>query len=75
MQRAQAREQAGKEVNGLSGISPVVVRTMMGTDPSYLDAMFRQINEKYGSFDSYTQRGLGITATQIAQLRKKLIEQ
>jgi protein-tyrosine phosphatase len=75
LQRQKAREQTGKDVNGLSGLNPIVAKTMMGTDPSYLDAMFHEINAKYGSFDAYTRRGLGITSAQASQLRKNLIEQ
>jgi protein-tyrosine phosphatase len=75
LQRQKAREKSGKDVNGLTGLSPAVLKTMMGTDPSFLDSMFREINAKYGSFDAYTSRGLGITSAQVAQLRKNLIEQ
>jgi protein-tyrosine phosphatase len=75
LQRQKAREQAGKDVNGLSGVDPTVAKAMMGTDRGYMEAMFREIDAKYGSFDAYTQRGLGITSAQIAQLRKNLIEQ
>lgn len=74
-QRQKIREQTGKDVNGLSGLNPTILRPMMGTDASYLDAMFHEIDAKYGSFDAYTQRGLGITSPQVSQLRKNLIEQ
>ena len=73
MQRQQARAQAGKDTFSISGLKPEVVRTMMGTEPSYIDAMFRQIDAKYGSFDAYTRDGLKLTGAQIAQLRKNLI--
>jgi protein-tyrosine phosphatase len=73
LQRQKAREQAGKDTFSLSGLSPEVVKAMMGTDPTYMDAMFREINAKYGSFDAYTREGLKLTAAQIAQLRKNLI--
>jgi protein-tyrosine phosphatase len=75
LQRQKAREQSGKDVYGLSGLNPIVVKTLMGTDPSYLDAMFDEINAKYGSFDAYRRDGLGITSAQVTQLRKNLIEQ
>jgi protein-tyrosine phosphatase len=75
LQRQKAREQTGKDVNSLSGLDQAVTKTMMGTDRSYMEAMFHEIDKKYGSFDAYTQRGLGITSAQITQLRKKLIEQ
>lgn len=73
MQRQQARAQAGKDTFSISGLKPEVVRTMMGTEPSYMDAMFRQIDAKYGSFDAFTRDGLKLTAAQITQLRKNLI--
>lgn len=73
MQRQKAREQTGKDTFSISGLKPEVVRAMMGTEPSYMDAMFRQIDAKYGSFDAFTRDGLKLTAAQIAQLRKNLI--
>jgi protein-tyrosine phosphatase len=75
LQRQKAREQSGKDVYGFSGLNPAVARTIMGTDPSFLDAMFDEIKVKYGSFDAYTRTGLGITPAQITQLRKRLVEQ
>ena len=74
LQRQKAREQAGKDTFSISGLSPDVVRAMMGTEPSYMDAMFREIDAKYGSFDAFTRDGLKLTAAQIAQLRKSLIK-
>jgi protein-tyrosine phosphatase len=38
LQRQKAREQSGKDVYGLSSLSPVVLKTLMGTDPSYFPA-------------------------------------
>jgi protein-tyrosine phosphatase len=73
VRRQKAREQSGKDVNALSGIDPTVLKAMMGTDPSYMDAVFRDVNAKYGSFDNYTRDGLKLTADQIARLRKNLI--
>jgi protein-tyrosine phosphatase len=74
LERQKAREQSGKDVFGMSRMDPAVMSTMLGTDPSYLDAVFREINVKYGSFDGYTRDGLKLTAVQIAQLRKNLIK-
>jgi protein-tyrosine phosphatase len=73
MQRQSARAQAGKDTFSLSGLKPDVVRAMMGTETSYMDAMFHGIDAKYGSFDAFTRDGLKLTAVQIAQLRKNLI--
>lgn len=74
LQRQKAREQSGKDANGLSALDPAVRKNMMGTDPSYLDAMFREINSKYGSFDGYTRDGLKLSPSQIAQLRKNFVD-
>jgi protein-tyrosine phosphatase len=74
LERQKARQQSGKDVFGISGVNPAVLSTMMGTDPSYLDAVFREINAKYGSFDGYTRNGLKLTAAQIAQLRKNFVQ-
>jgi protein-tyrosine phosphatase len=72
LQRQKAREQSGKDTFGISGLNPEIRQAMMGTDASYMDAMFREINAKYGSFEGYTRDGLKLTAAQIAQLRKNL---
>jgi protein-tyrosine phosphatase len=74
LQRQKAREQSGKDVNSLSGLDPAVLQAMMGTDASYMDAVFREINTKYGSFDAYTRDGLRLTPAQLARLRKNLID-
>jgi protein-tyrosine phosphatase len=73
LQRQKAREQTGKDTFSVSGLQPEVVKTMMGTEASYMDAMFREITAKYGSFDAFTRDGLKLTAAQIAQLRKNLV--
>jgi protein-tyrosine phosphatase len=75
LQRQKTREQSGKDAYRLSALDPDVIKTVMGTDPSYLDAMFDKINAKYGSFDAYRREGLGITSAQVTQLRKNLVEQ
>ena len=74
LQRQKTREQSGKDAFRLSGLAPDVIRTVMGTDPSYLDAMFAEITAKYRSFDAYRRDGLGITSAQVTQLRKNLVE-
>jgi protein-tyrosine phosphatase len=74
LERQKARQESGRDVNGLSGLDPSVVQAMMGTDSIYLDAVFREIDAKYGSFDGYTRNGLKISAAQIAQLRKTFVD-
>lgn len=73
-QRQKVREQSGNDVYGLSSLDPIVVKMLMGTDPSYLEAAFHEIDAKYGSFDAYTREGLRISSAQVTQLRKNLVE-
>src|SRR5262245_17072196 len=74
VQRQKAREQSGAKSFNMAAFPPEAQRTMMGTDPTYLDAAFGAIDKEYGSFDAYTKNGLKITPEQIRALRAKLLE-
>ena len=47
---------------------------MMTADPSYLDAMFAEIERAHGSVESFLRTELGLSATDIQNLRKRLLE-
>jgi protein-tyrosine phosphatase len=46
---------------------------LMGVEEAWLEAAFDEIDHTWGSFDSYVRDGLGVTDTDIALLRSKLL--
>jgi protein tyrosine/serine phosphatase len=69
----KAREKTGAS-ESLSSLPPEVLRTMLGTQRSYMEAVFSAIDKEYGSFDAYTERALKVTPAQIHALRTNLLE-
>lgn len=55
-------------------LDPKILRPMMGVEPGYLEASFRQIEKSWGSFDSYRRRGLGLTDDHVAQLKAVFLQ-
>ena len=47
---------------------------IMGVEPEWLEAAFRQIDADYGDFDTYVREGLGLTEDDISRLRAALLE-
>jgi protein-tyrosine phosphatase len=58
----------------LAGLSPEVLKVLMGTEPEYIDAVFAGINKRHGSFETYLERELGVDAAELAELRELYIE-
>lgn len=50
------------------------VREFMITQPAYLGAAFRAIDETYGSFECYVNDGLGLTETDVIRLQSLYLE-
>jgi protein-tyrosine phosphatase len=42
--------------------------------PRYIEAVFRAIDKKYGSFDHYRRNGLGLTDEEVRKLKSRLLE-
>lgn len=42
--------------------------------PRYIEAIFRAIDKKYGSFDRYRRDGLGLTDAEVRKLKSRLLE-
>ncbi len=42
--------------------------------PRYIEATFRSIDKKYGSFDRYRRDGLGLTDEEVRKLKSRLLE-
>jgi protein-tyrosine phosphatase len=73
LERMKARERTGTP-SGFLSLQPEVLRTLLSTKPDYVEAVFRAIDEQYGSFDAYTRSGLKLSASQIQALRAMLLE-
>ena len=41
--------------------------------PEYLNGSFDAVKKEYGSFANYLRKGLGITASDLAKLKKNLL--
>jgi len=50
------------------------VKARMTTQPETLQAAFSAIDQAYGSFPNYLQHGLGISDSDLARLRQRLLE-
>lgn len=51
-----------------------MIKPMMGVDPSWLNAAFAAIDQKWGDFDSYLKDGLDLDVYKINLLRKALLD-
>ena len=45
----------------------------IAADPEYLKSTLRRIDERYGSFDNYRRTALGVSDSDVAQLRARLL--
>ena len=73
IERMKARGETAS-ASGLLALRPDIARVVFGAKPSYLEAAFREIDKKYGSFKAYSKDALKITPQQIQALRAKLLE-
>jgi protein-tyrosine phosphatase len=64
---------ASSSTPGLSQLSPDQRRVMMAADPEFLKSTLRQIDEQYGSFDNYRRTALGVSDSDVSQLRARLL--
>jgi len=53
--------------------TPEERRVLMAADPAYLNATFAAIDERYGSFDNYRRRALGLSDSDVSALRARLL--
>jgi protein-tyrosine phosphatase len=73
IERMKARD-ASATPSGFLALRPEVLRTLLGAKPEYMEAMFHAIDQRYGSFDAYAQKGLKISPDEIQALRAMLLE-
>ena len=50
------------------------VQTLFQVQPQFLRASFATIREDYGSFAEFARHGLGLSADDVAQLRRDYLE-
>ena len=58
----------------LRRLPPAIITPLMRADPAYLEAAFGSIEAEYGSIDAYVQKRLGVTNTELALLRARLLQ-
>jgi protein-tyrosine phosphatase len=56
------------------GLDEVTARKMMGAKPEYLQATFTAIKTQYGSMNNYLEKGLGLTKSDLSQLKKAYLD-
>jgi protein-tyrosine phosphatase len=54
--------------------APEAVQAVAKADPAYLNAMFRTIDEQFGSLDNYRRDALGISDADLIVLKGRLLE-
>lgn len=61
---------------GFSGQAPdaATLAAIAGVDREWLEASFAAIDARYGSLDGYLKRGLGLSALEIAAIRRRMLE-
>jgi protein-tyrosine phosphatase len=59
---------------GLAHLTPEQRNVLMSADPEFLTSTLRQIDAKYGSFDNYRRKALGVTDSDAEKLRERLLE-
>ena len=54
--------------------SEEAIRYLFGADEAYLKSFYKALDERYGDFGNYLEKGLGLTAEDISLLKKKYLE-
>lgn len=50
-----------------------VYKPLLGVDPAYLNSGFDEVDERYGTFGAYLQRGLGLDSRTLKQLKDRML--
>ncbi|MCY9515509.1 tyrosine-protein phosphatase [Paenibacillus apiarius] len=64
-----------KMADSLGLMNPDVLQAVMEARPEYLTAAFKEMEQAYGGVHSYLEDALGLTETDIEELKRKLLEQ
>lgn len=62
------------EMRMFASLPPEVVKVFQGVEPEYLEAVFQEIDRRYGGFDVYLQKELGVGPAEIAKLKATYLE-
>lgn len=57
-----------------TALPPEVIKVLMGTEPAYIESALNSIEAEYGSVDAYLDKALGVSAADIAVLRRRYLE-
>lgn len=60
---------------GIAEIDEAVLTAMMDVDVAYLDAMFDELERRFGDVETFAFRRLGLTAADLASLRALMLEE
>ena len=53
---------------------PGALRPVIGVEPEYLEAVFASIEKEYGSFEAFREKALGLSAADVAKMKRMLLE-
>ncbi len=77
-QQSTMRQQAAKAddpaMASLAKMPPEVLQVLMRTEPAYIEATLDALAAEYGSVEGYLDKELGVSAADIAALRKRYTE-
>ncbi|ADD44498.1 tyrosine-protein phosphatase [Stackebrandtia nassauensis] len=59
---------------GVSRVEAQVFRPLLSQDPKYLEAAFAEAEGRYGSFEGFVHKGLGVGPEAVERLRSRLLE-
>ncbi len=63
-----------KEAKTDSALADESLRYIFGAHREYIDAFYSKVSERYGDLDTFTRKGLGLSADDIMCLRDKYLE-
>lgn len=74
--RALARKNAAimaaiQKANG--PLNPALLEPVLTVRPEYLQSAFDEVTRRYGSFDNYLRKGLGVSDAEVAAIRRHLL--
>jgi protein-tyrosine phosphatase len=70
---AQKQMARASAPSAMAQLSPEQARVLMAADPEYLQSALAAIDQKYGSFDNYRRRALGLSDTDLEGLKSRLL--
>ena len=77
-QQSTMRQQAGRTNDptaaAMAKIPPEVLAVLMRTEPAYIEATLDALTAEYGSVEGYLAKELGVSASDLAALRKRYTE-